>query len=198
MSSIPDFILAWVLLQIWLHPFKNSSRGVQWALSLMLLEFIIIHSAGIMGGLIEQDIKRWKKIALLFFLCAVYSVFAYLFGSLPALQGFWLLCLNRAMPVITGKMLSEKAQKQAMSNYATSGVLFLLSLILSAIVRVPALGVTPEVIKKVGFTGDAPWNREPYRIMAAGVMYYATFALFKVFPAIEIVRKKELLSAKQN
>lgn len=186
-SSIPDFILAWVLLQIWLYPLKNSSRGVHWALTLMLMDFFIIHSAGIMRGVVQMDIERWKKVPLLLFLCSVYSVFVYMFGSWAATQGFWLLCLNRAIPVLTGRVPKEgAAPTQADYDIATSGVLLIFAVFVGAFMWFPALGVTPEVKQKLGFSSGGIWNDQPYRIMATGVIYYTTYAFIKLGPICDL------------
>jgi hypothetical protein len=187
-GAVPDFILAGLLLWIWLHPLQSKTFGVNWAQSLILLEFIIIHASGILGGLIEQPFARWKKIGMSFSLGAVYSVFAFFFGGWPGVQAFWILCFNRVLPVFTGRILSEEETREATSVYVTAAVFYLLAVIPSAIIYVPAFGVTPEVIKALAFTGDAPWNLEPQRIMAAGVLYYTLHALNKLYPAYEMMR----------
>ena len=185
-SSIPDFILAGILLRIWLFRSQNGTSEVHWALILVLMEFVVMHSAAMMGGLIELDMKsmdppmkRWHKLPLFLFLCAFYSVFAYLFGSWPAMQGFLLLCLNRALPVITGRVFSEEEKKRATDNYATAGVLFIVAIFLGIILWVP-----DEMIRSREGTGDT----ESYRMIVTGVLYYAMHALIKICPAIEFVR----------
>ena len=54
LAAVPDAITAAVLLSLWMAPLWLGPRAVSNALLTMLVEFVLVHAAGMLGGLLES------------------------------------------------------------------------------------------------------------------------------------------------
>lgn len=74
-AALPDFVIAGVALLTWIDP---SILGEQWAgyfLTLMLLEFIVVHSAAFLGLAAFSDAPKATRVKQVLGLSAFYSLF---------------------------------------------------------------------------------------------------------------------------
>ncbi|MFA6470079.1 MAG: hypothetical protein WCW35_14385 [Bacteroidota bacterium] len=113
-SSIPDLVLGLAFLATWINPKALGDDMVSSLFQVMLLEFIIIHSAGFAGGVKFGNSPIRRRISLLFGLGLFYSLFvigfAVGFQSWWPIITFWGLMLNRMLSVLTGQ--AEQGMEQ--------------------------------------------------------------------------------------
>ena len=192
MSAVPDFLIAFACLTTWLYPYLYGSRWVHWSGSLLVQEFIVIHSSVFLAWVIAMNIGRGKKALVLICMSSVYSVFSFGFGSWSTLISFWLLWINRSMPTLTGQAPSETAMQAAVLNWVASLVIYLFAVFLTTYAPWPALGITSNVIQNQGFAERGLWVEQPYRALAACVIYYSGVGLWQLHAGFRVWKKLQI------
>ena len=61
-SSVPDFVMGLAFLATWIDPYSLGDGMISFALMVMLLEFIIIHSSAFIGSIMFGDADKKKKV----------------------------------------------------------------------------------------------------------------------------------------
>src|SRR5215831_3521240 len=99
LSALPDFGFAAAFLLTWISPGRLGDRMIGYLTLVMLLEFVIIHSAGFMATFMASDLPREKNALVILGLSGFYTIFAggfaLAFRTWWPVTGFWLLTLNR-------------------------------------------------------------------------------------------------------
>jgi hypothetical protein len=75
-SSVPDFLMGLAFLVTWIEPTAIGEDMVPYLFQVMMVEFIIIHSAGFMGTVIYGNEPRAKKVKVP---CSDFILFYFLF-----------------------------------------------------------------------------------------------------------------------
>lgn len=186
MAAAPDAGLAAICLATWVRPMALGRRQVQYILLLMLLEFIVIHSAAFMGQALLSPEGRAKRAGRIIAFGAFYSVFAGAF-SLGfhvwwPLGAFWLLTLNRLAGVLTGQAPAGSERQFIRAGWAASALFYMAAVTVTLLVPLPRLGITPEVVAQQGLAGiGGVWVEQPHRVVAAGCLYYALTAWSELY-----------------
>lgn len=184
MASLPDFGVAAVFLITWIDPTFFGERMVAHLVTVMLLEFLVVHSAGFMGFIVHGDGSRLTRIGMILGLTCFYALFAWGFsvgtGSWWPLQAMLLLTLNRMMPLFFGPLPDGSALNTVGMFWAASVVFYLFSVFVGVMADVPPLGITPEVIAAQGFTSGGEWPEYPYKPIASGAIYFTLHGLFEL------------------
>ena len=193
LSAIPDFLLAGVCLFTWLRPMAIDPYLVKRLTTLTLLEFIVVHSAPFSGIVALSDTKRLAKAGALTGLGAFYMLFAWGFSagsdSNWPMVAFFALMLNRLLPVLLGVIPSE-AQKGYMASCWIVGVAaYLGTIFTAALVAVPALGVTADVIKAQRFSSGGMWPEQPYRALFMGMLYFTIVGVWEIAGVPLVMRR---------
>jgi hypothetical protein len=176
-SALPDFLLSAVCLYTWPHPMTFDPQLVKRLTVLTLLEFVIVHSAPFTGLVALSELKTILKTAALVGLGAFYMLFAWGFSvgfdsNWPAIA-FFALMLNRLLPVLLGAVPSS-AQKTFMATCWGLGVVaYLGTIFAAALLPIPALGITADVIAAQHFTSGGMWPEQPYRALFMGTVLRA-------------------------
>jgi len=193
LSTIPDFLLAGVCLFTWLRPMAIDPFLVKRLTTLTLLEFIVVHSAPFSGIVALSDMKRIAKVGALTGLGAFYMLFAWGFSagsdSNWPMVAFFALMLNRLLPILLGVIPSE-AQKGYMASCWVVGVAaYLGTIFAAALLSVPSLGVTAEVIRAQHFSSGGMWPEQPYRALFMGSMYFTIVGVWEI-AGVPLVMKR--------
>jgi hypothetical protein len=192
-SALPDFLLSAVCLYTWLHPMTFDPQLVKRLTVLTLLEFVIVHSAPFTGLVALSELKTILKTAALVGLGAFYMLFAWGFSvgfdsNWPAIA-FFALMLNRLLPVLLGAVPSS-AQKTFMATCWGLGVVaYLGTIFAAALLPIPALGITADVIAAQHFTSGGMWPEQPYRALFMGTVYFALVGTWEIVGMAAIVRR---------
>lgn len=180
-SSVPDFIVALTFLVTWIEPSTLGEGMIVSLFQVMLLEFIIIHSAGFMGHVIYGTAPRSKKILHLSGLGLFYFVFvagfALGFRSWWPVIAFGGLLLNRMLSVLTGQFEQGKERESAMQQWGINVACYLVSLFAVILLPVPEWGVPSDALAHLDMSGD--FVEQPHTMIAWGTVYYFMVGWFE-------------------
>jgi hypothetical protein len=179
-SALPDFGMAALFLATWIAPEAIEERMVRHLVSVVLLEFIIIHSSAFMGVVAISDKPVTDKVKAILGLTILYSLFAggfsLAFKSWWPIAAFWGLSLNRLLPIILGVVPSEREKELIQTGWAITACAYLLLVTVTLFLPLPQLGITPAVIDRQeleqGTDEPGVWQTQPHRAMAFGFLYF--------------------------
>lgn len=178
-TALPDFAIGLGFLITWTAPYTFGQKAVSYFLLVMLLEFLIVHSAGFMGSVaLNNPLSQRIKVKTLIGLGAFYAIFAA--GFALGFRAWWplwtilALTLNRILVVLTGDIPSGKERAYVRRGWAVSALCYVLFAFVTVLVPMPTLGVTGEVIRAQDFTSGGLWIDEPQRALAFGLLYFVS------------------------
>ena len=184
-AAVPDLLLAGTFLVTWVAPYTFGDLTVKRLLLLMLLEFIVVHSAGFMGAAAISDLPKAKIVGAMLGLGLLYSLFAgafsLAFSSWWPLAAFWGLMANRLLGVLVGQPAEGREREFVMASWAAGAGAYLLSVFATVFTPVPRLGITPAVVSTLSLPGSGLWIEEPHRVVASGVIYFGLVGLWELF-----------------
>jgi hypothetical protein len=185
LSALPDFAIAGSFLVTWIAPSTFGATMVKHLMMVMLLEFLIVHSAAFMGKVSVGGGGRGAKAGALVGLGVFYSLFAGAFSlamrSWWPITAFWGLMVNRLTTVLFGGVPDERAEQAVMTGWGLGAASYLGAVAVTAMAPVPALGISPAVIAAQHFTAGGLWVSEPQRVLAAGLVYFAAVGCVELF-----------------
>jgi len=174
----PDAATAALYLWTWFDPLHFSDSMVKSLMLVMMMEFLVVHSGAFIGLAVLSDTatRREKTLVILGF-GAFYMLFAGAFSLAfhswwPALSFIWLLAAKFAMVWLT-PLPPEDEVARVKALWALSVAAYLLSVFAGVILPMPQLGITPEVIPKLGLVGSGLWIDHPQTVIASGAIYFA-------------------------
>lgn len=174
-SAVPDFVLAGVFLITWIRPTFLREDMVATLMLLILLEFIIIHSAAFMGSMLFREGDWWRKTLQVLGLGAFYSIFvggfSLAFGAWWPFISFWGLTANRLIGTLIDIGSAPEQRQRIQQGWIISGFCFVGFTFLTVIFPVPAFGIDDVALN---LTGEGIWFDEPQRVIALGLLYFAT------------------------
>jgi hypothetical protein len=180
-AALPDFGLAALFLVTWISPATVGAHRIGTLLLVMLLEFIVVHSAGFMGAAAVGDGTRAQRLTWILGLGAFYTLFvgafAAAFGVWWPLGAFWALVLNRLLGALLGQVPSDEAKLFIMRGWAVGVIAYLGAVFATVLAPVPELGIDAGVRAAANLPGGGLWIDEPQRAIAAGVLYFAALGL---------------------
>jgi len=185
-AAAPDAGLAAICLLTWLAPDAVGAQQVRYVVLLMLLEFVVIHSAAFMGqAVVDIDQPPARAMAILGF-GLFYTIFVGAFGlafhTWWPVAGFWLLTGNRLLGVLVGQAPDGEERRYLRAGWATGVVFYVGAVFLTLFLPLPRFGITPDVVARQGFAGmGGVWIQEPHRVVAAGFLYFAATAVSELF-----------------
>jgi hypothetical protein len=184
LSAAPDVALGVAFLVTWIVPRWMGVDWLRYAMLTMLLEFIVIHSAGLMGAVMLDGSSRSFRTVKVIGLALVYTVlvwtFTVIFEERWPLLAFWSLTLNRLTGVLLHTAPPGEERERLMRGWVTSGVLYILWMIATALLPLPRLGLSPGIVADAQLPGAGAWVESPQRLMAAGAGYFLSQAYFEL------------------
>lgn len=175
-NAAPDFAAAGAFLVTWIAPTTFGVQTVKRLMLVMLLEFIVVHSAAFMGIVALAPASRARRAAGILGFGAFYALFAAAMGlgfhSWWPVVAFAGLTANRLLGVLFGQVPDAEQQGFIRTGWAASVVCYVGGCFLTVLLPVPALGVTPAVVAAQHFSASGLWIAEPQRVLAFGVVYF--------------------------
>jgi len=145
--ALPDAITASIFLYAWMAPLRWRETLVAELMLVMLVEFILIHSAPFMGSIVLASDEGLKKRLVAF---AGFTVFYSLFiGGFalgfkswwPVIAFIWLIAA-KLVSIVTDRRHTER-QKQRMRGYwGVSALFYLLAVFATLFIPLPEFGIT--------------------------------------------------------
>ncbi len=179
---MPNIIMSLAFFVTWIAPTALGDNMLRYSMTVMMLEFVTIHSAAFMGWALFADNGPVKKTLWVIALGCFYSIFVYALsaenGEWWPLAAFWILILNRLLTILTGGEESNARLGVLMASWVWSLLSFFAAVLLTVLVPLPAFGWTEGVRAMLATRGSGLWIDEPQTLMAAGFLYFLSSALF--------------------
>ncbi len=176
LNAAPDFLTAAAFAVTWAAPTTFGERALSAMMLVMLLEFVVVHSAAFTGAVAITPLPRGKRAAAVLGLSAFYFLFAGAMGL--AFHRWWpvfafaALTLNRLLGVLLGRAEAPEQKAMVMRGWAASVAFYVGGCFLTLFLPLPALGVTPEIVAAQHLNASGVWIDEPQRVLAFGVVYF--------------------------
>lgn len=184
--AVPDGVTAGIYMYAWLNPLGHPALGRN-LLLVMLIEFIVVHSAGFLGGVAYSDKPKADRMKGLLFFAVIY--FLFVAGFAAGFQAWWpifwfvWLILSKMIVVITQDDAPARAES-LQNGWAFAAGAYLIAVMLTTILPVPRLGIDLAAKAAWDLPGSGLWISQPQRVIAAGFLYFGATALFKFGAAL--------------
>ena len=180
LSALPDFGLAGVYLATWIAPDLLGVQRIGHLMLVMLLEFIVVHSAAFMGTAAIAAESSWKRVKAVGGTGLFYTIFvggfALAFKTWWPMVAFWGLTLNRLLGMLLGQA-SDEAKQFMQRSWAVGALAYIVAVFATTLLPMPALGITAAVRAAADLPGEGLWIDQPYRVLAAGFLYFGALGL---------------------
>jgi hypothetical protein len=164
-------------------------------ITVMLLEFLVIHSAGFMGNLAVSDAPKSRKITSMAGFAVFYLLMA--LGFVVQMKAWWpflsfvLLLFSRMLGVLLGRAPDAERKRYVQSCWGFGVAAYLLTTFVTIVMPIPRLGITREVAALQDFGGvSGLWISDPHRPIAMGVLYFTSVGLWTLYAPLYLVRPK--------
>lgn len=182
-AAAPDFLIGATFFVLWVEPEFLGITRIRDGVLLMLMEFIVIHSAGIMGAVAWADTPAPRKALQMLGLGLLYTVaaagFALGFKTWWPLLGFWGLTINHLLGALLDPGSAGERQL-VQATWAVTAVLYLGAAFASVLIPWPRLGVTPAVLEQVALPSSGAWIEQPWDVMATGFLYFTACGVWQL------------------
>jgi len=183
-AALPDAITAVLFLTAWIAP---SALGPEYVTNLtlvMLIEFVVMHSSAFYAVLAaNSSVPRSRRVAMLSGLTVFYfmfiAAFAFIFHSLWPIIAFAWLFASRFAHIWAQPVQSGTDTQRMMMLWAASGFTYIIGAVLTALLPLPRLGISPEFVASMHLSGSGVWVEQPYTVLAFGAIYFAVQARVK-------------------
>lgn len=185
-TALPDLGMAVFCLAAWVAPERFGASVVGYIVLVMLLEFIVVHSAAFMGslavGAVEvRPILRWGRPAGIIGLALFYSLFilgfCLAFHTWWPMAAFWILTANRLLGAIIGQgETDEETKKLIATGWGVGAMAYLLGAFATVLLPIPRLGIRDGLHG----VGGGLWVDEPWRAVAFGVIYFGLVGWYEL------------------
>jgi hypothetical protein len=176
LNALPDLAFSVVFLVTWIRPDALGEFMVRWLLLVMLMEFIVLHSAALMGTVALAPGSRARRGLAILGFAVLYTLFAGAFSlafkSWWPLASFWALTLNRLLGVLIGQVPDEEQKAFVMRGWSAGIAFYVLGCFATVFLPVPALGLTPAVVAAQHIPGKGLWVEQPHKVIAFGFLYF--------------------------
>lgn len=175
-SGIPEIALGIGFFITWWQPDRLGIEWVSFALELMLLEFILIHSSGFMGLKAKRAETFWARVGWFTGIGAFYSMFVLGFclslDTWRPMLAFWIITLQRLAADVLDPKPSEETQSWFGISVASNVMLYMGGVFLTIVLPIPRWGITRAMQSAVGIDGSGLWQDEPHRVVVLAGFYY--------------------------
>jgi len=189
-NATPDFLTAGAFLVTWIVPTAFGLGTVKRLEQMMLIEFIVIHSAAFMGTFLLASAGKVWRVAGILGGAAFYGVVgtmgvAGMMGVVlhemwPAVAFVW-LSLNRLLGVLLGQVPDARGADFIKAGWAASVVFFVGGAFLTIPMAIPALGITPAVIAAQHYPIGGLWMTHPERLLVWGMLYFILTGCWEMY-----------------
>lgn len=183
-AAAPDAITAAIFLTAWIAPTLPGPEVVKNLMLTMLIEFIVVHSSAFYAGIsAAESVARAKRMLMLLGFAAFYMMFVVAFAlafdsTWPIIAFAWLL-LSRFAHLWMHPTPGSRETERMMITWAASCAAYVLGALVTVVLPLPALGITPDFITSMHLSGSGAWIERPQTVLAFGFLYFAVQAWVK-------------------
>jgi hypothetical protein len=194
-QALPDLGLSAVFLISWLRPETFGTTFIKQLMLVMLLEFIVIHSAGFMAGFALSAEAASRRALIILGFALFYSLFtgafSLAFKTAWPFVSFWILTANRLLSVLVSPVRDLKQAQVVMIGWALTVLAYLGGCFLTVFVPMPRLGITPAVVARQELTGGGLWVDQPHTVIAFGFFYFLAVGLGEMLVVGKLARAEQ-------
>lgn len=182
--GLPDAITSLGCLWVWLHPLAFGPEAVKCVVLMLAMEFFLIHASGLFMCIpFMIRIARNVRIVMLLGLCMLYVALIASFASSfhatwPYLAFAWMVAAKIGW-IVRNRRVTPDEQVWIVGNWAVSVLAYLGAVGIGAVLAMPHLGITPDLVPSLHLPGRGEWVEQPHRAVASAVIYFAALATFK-------------------
>lgn len=182
--AAPDAITAGFFLLLWIVPQWLGPTALRTGLLMMMVEFILMHATGILGGMALASDRgargRWKPILLFaaFYLLFI-AAWSWAFKAWwPLLALAWLVAGKLAL---AWQPLPDADKRDRLqSDWGISAIAYLCGVFLTMMLPLPRLGLDAGVVAAAELPGSGEWVEKPHTVVAFGLLYFGLMATSKL------------------
>lgn len=182
-TALPTLGLSVALIWVWIDPMAwDDGRWVPYAVGLMLMEFLILHSSGFVVHMAAAQASLAGKLKVFAGLALMYGLMGLGFAlSTDSPSLLWLL-LGVMVGRFAAALRADLTKDPAFNARLVIGVMAYLGAVFASIMLpVPELGVTREVVNEVyPSRGSGIWERYPERAIAGGALYFGVMGFVEL------------------
>lgn len=180
-AGLVDLVSAAFFLTLWIAPLALGPAGIRAAFLLVLVEFLLMHAAGVLGAQQGRG-----PVGCLAWLCSAVAILAFFVVAAVSFEARWpLLALAW---LLVGKMPARApiGQDAILVRYRSNGIWmisFLTWLVLVPLLfvfPVPSLGLQPDVVARIDVGVSGILAERPQKLMAFGAIYFLLLAAVKL------------------
>jgi hypothetical protein len=184
LNALPDAVTCTFFLTLWISPFAFGPDGVRNAMLTMVVEFIVVHASAFLGAAaFAADVSRAKKLSALagfglFYLLFI-AAWSYIFKQWWPFVTFGWLLLGKVAVVMDTRQTPDEVVQRITSNQVLSTLAYLGGAFLTIFAPIPQLGLTPDVVSRLGLIGSGLWVDKPHTVLAFGTIYFGFLSWIK-------------------
>ncbi len=183
-AALPDAVTAGFFLIVWLAPMALGESAVRNAMLIMLVEFLVVHASGFLGGFaFGGKISRFKRVLAMLgfsmFYLGFVAAFALVFNEWWPLPVFGWLLLGKFAGALSHRAPSAEQSQRMIGNWGLGVLFYIGGVFLTLLLPMPRLGLTLELQPAFGLPGSGLWVDQPQRVIAFGVLYFGLCAWSK-------------------
>lgn len=170
----------------WWRPYElEDGRWVKLGVGVMVLEFILVHSGGVLHHFMEAKPER-GRIKTVLSLTVLYTLFG--IGIALGFKSWWLfgsyaLVMSGRLWALFADHWTEMDQAISQRRMISSVLLYLGLMFATLILPVPRGGLTPALINSVRSGGQGgEWVDHPEKALAMGTAYFLLLGLIEIRP----------------
>ena len=183
-GALPDALTAGFFIVLWVAPQWLWPQALRTGLLMMLVEFILVHAAGMLGGMVlarQGDAgQRWKPIVGFGALYLVFiAAWSWQFQAWwPFLALGWLLAGK--LSLVLQPLPDADRRHRLQSDWAIGVMAYLAGVFITTFLPLPRLGLTRTVVAAADLPGGGGhWLSHPQSVVAFGAFYFGVLALVK-------------------
>jgi len=184
-AAVPDALTAAAFVYAWRSPLAWRPDFVKQLMLVMMMEFLVVHSTGFFAITVySDDVSRPRRTLVVLGLGAFYflfvGAFCLAFKETWPLYSFAWLVFSKSLIVWTNPGARVDEMRWQMGMWAASVLFYLGGAFATAVLPIPALGITPAVVRQLGLGGEGLWLEQPQTVIAFGALYFAALSLTKL------------------
>jgi len=182
----PRFLTAGAYLAVWLVPDRVPGALARALFVGMVLEFLLLHSYAFLNLAtgVEKGASFGERLRGSLSVLGFGSFYLLMAGALgwathsatPVWTIVWLLGGRIFEVAVVGD--SASAGDSRIGSWLRHLLLYILLAILTSVVPLPALGLSPEIVAGFDLPGSGTWVEKPQSALAFGFLYFGLGAYF--------------------
>lgn len=176
-AALPDAVTAATFALMWIAPNVLGPGAIRNATLVMLIEFLIVHSAGFVGSFaLDERRSSASRVASILGFSLLYlgfvAAFAWIFGEWWPFLAFGWLLLSRIAVALERDPSSARKRARLGAGWVMAVIAYVVGAMLTVVLPIPRLGITEAVQAQIGAPGSGLWIEQPQRVIAFGLLYF--------------------------